>query len=107
MEIMDDLFGTVGASAKVEKLEKGSTASAQMPVENRIEAKVFAEPQKDPTQILSLRKTPLKYTVQQAEVLINIALFLETELVGSTYLPVTPEPAKQLLLKISSTTPTT
>ncbi|MDR3589055.1 MAG: AAA family ATPase [Negativicutes bacterium] len=76
---MDDLFGTAETAVKVEKIEKVGTANAQVGAEKRIEAKVFAEPQKDPLQILSMRKTPIKYTVQQAEALIDIALFLADE----------------------------
>ena len=44
LEIMDDLFGTAKAAAKVEKIEKGNTASAQAGAENGWpEAKVFAD----------------------------------------------------------------
>ncbi len=57
MEIMDDLFGTAETAAKVAKIEKGSPASAQAGAEKRSEAKVVAAPQKDPMQILSMRKT--------------------------------------------------
>ena len=80
MDIMDDLFSSVKGTARTEKAKAGITADGQAPVENRTEAKIVAaEVQKDPLQILPLRKIPIKYTVQQAEALIDIALFLADE----------------------------
>lgn len=80
LEVMDDLFAANEATDKIEKTKEGTTAVGQASVKNRTDAKVpVAKPQKDPLQILSLRKTPINYTLQQAEALIDIALFLADE----------------------------
>ncbi|MDR3566302.1 MAG: AAA family ATPase [Negativicutes bacterium] len=76
---MDDLFGIPQATIKVEKIEHGSIASAPADAEKRSAAKGSAKPQKDPLQILAMREKSIKYTVQQAEALIDIALFLADE----------------------------
>lgn len=80
MAVMDNLFEPVKERAQKEEMKKDNTAAVRAPLEDRAEAKIpAAKPPMEPRQIWSLRKEPIKYTVQQAEALIDIVLFLADE----------------------------
>lgn len=77
MVVTYDLFESDIKNEKKDNLIKDDLINTTVPKETPIlVTKVPAQPQKDPLTILTLRKDPIQYTVQQGEALIDIALFL-------------------------------